>query len=219
MAARLARNMLPSMVVNAVLPALLYLLLRRYFADPSVVPIAAAAMFPLLGNLFGIARNRSLDTLGALMLLSFGLTALTALIGGDQRLILVSRSLLTLGWGLACLASLLLPKTMSFYFARQFAAGPDRARAAQSDEHWRTPYVRRVSRLTSMVWGLALVGEFGLRVAMVYSLPAAVVLAVSPVANNLVSWGVMLWTVWYGARAVRRLRRGARLAVPSASAG
>lgn len=131
----------------------------------------------------------------------------------------MSRSLLTLGWGLACLASLLLPKTMSFYFARQFAAGNDRVRAAQFDEHWRAPYVRRVSRVTSVVWGLALVGEFGLRVAMVYSLPAAVVLAVSPVANNVVSWGVMLWTVWYGARALHRLRRGARLAVPAMGAG
>ena len=219
MIVRMARNMLPSMVVNAVLPALLYLVLRSHFSDPSVVPIAAAAMFPLLGNLFGIARNRSLDTLGALMLLSFVLTALTALIGGDQRLILVSRSLLTLGWGLACLASLLFPKPISFYFARQFAAGNDRVMAAQFDEHWRTPYVRHVSRLTSMVWGLALVGEFGLRVAMVYSLPAAVVLAVGPVANNVVSWGVMLWTVWYGARALRRLRREARLAVLAASAG
>ena len=196
MVVRMARNMLPSMVVNAVLPALLYLVLRRHFADPSLVPIVAAAMFPVLGNLFSIARDRCLDTFGTLMLLSFVLTALTALIGGDQRLILVSRSLLTLGWGLACLASLLLPKTISFYFARQFAAGNDRARAAQFDEHWRTPYVRRVSRITSVVWGLALVGLFGLRVAMVYSLPAAVVLAVYPVAHSVVSWGVMLWTVW-----------------------
>ena len=100
-----------------------------------------------------------------------------------------------------------------------FAAGNDRAGAARFDEHWRTPYVRRVSRLTSLVWGLALVGVFGLRVAMLYSLPAAAVLAVSPVAHNVVTMGVMLWAVWYGATALRRLRHGARLALPATGAG
>jgi hypothetical protein len=209
LAVRMIRNMLPSMVVNAALPALLYLILRRRFPDPSVLPVAAAAMFPVLGNLLGFARSRSLDTFGVLMLLGFALTAVTTLVGGDERMILVSRSLLTLGMGVACLASLLLPKTISFYFARQFAAGSDRAQADRFDEHWQTPYVRRVSRLTSAVWGLALVGDFGVRVAMIYSLPAAVVLAVGPVANNVITMGAMLWTVWYATRAVRRLRRAA----------
>ncbi len=206
MAVRMARNMLPSVVVNAALPALLYLVLRRYFPDPSVLPIAAGAMVPVLGNVLTIARTGRLDTFGALMLFGFGLTAVTILVGGDQRMILVSRSLLTLGMGVACLASLLWPKTISFYFARQFATGNDRAQAAQFDEHWKMPYVRRVSRLTSAVWGIALVGDFGLRLAMVYSLPTAAVLAIGPIVHNVLTMGAMLWTVWYGARAVRRLR-------------
>ena len=219
MAWRMARNMMPSMVVNGALPALLYLILRRYFLDPSVVPIAAAAMFPLLGNLLGIARNGRIDAFAALMLLSFALTAFIIFIRGDQKVILVSRSLLTLGWGLACLASLLFPKTISFYFARQFAAGNDRAQAAQFDEHWQMPYVRRISRLTSAVWGLTLVGDFGLRVVMVYSLPAATVLALSPIAHNFMTMGTMLWTVWYGARAMRRLRRRGPQAEAAPTAG
>jgi hypothetical protein len=216
MAVRMARNMLPSMVVNAALPALLYLVLRTYFPDPSVVPIAAAAMLPVLGNLLSLARTGRLDTFGALMLLGFALTAVTILIGGDPRMILVSRSLLTLGMGVACLASLLWPKTISFYFARQFATGNDRVQAAHFDDHWKMPYVRRVSRLTSAVWGIALVGDFGLRLAMIYSLPAAVVLAVGPIAHNVLSMGAMLWTVWYGVRAMRRLRHSAPEAASTA---
>ncbi len=106
---RMARNMLPSLVVTAICPALVYLYLRRLYPDPNVLPVAVAALLPVLSNLFTFARTRSLDTMGIVMLCGFGITLATIVVTGDQRLILVSKSLLTFGMGLLSVLSLLMP--------------------------------------------------------------------------------------------------------------
>lgn len=107
---RMARNMLPSLAINAVLPLLIYLYLKRIYPDPSIVPIGAAALFPLLGNLISLARSRSLDPFGVAMLVGFGFTLAAIFVTGDPRIILVSRSLLTLGMGAVLSALAAAPK-------------------------------------------------------------------------------------------------------------
>src|SRR5579859_5005089 len=163
---RMARNMLPSLIVNAILPALVYVYLRRLYPDPNVLPIAVATLFPVLGNLVTFARTRSLDTMGVVMLCGFGITLVTILVTGDPRLILVSKSSLTFGMGLLSVLSLLLPKPISFYFARQFIAGTDSERIHDFNRYWRLPYIKRVARVTSLIWGIALISEFAFRVVV-----------------------------------------------------
>ena|SRR5579859_735836 len=204
---RMARNMLPSLIVNAILPALVYVYLRRLYPDQYVLPIAVAALFPVLGNLVTFARSRSLDTMGVVMLCGFGITLVTILVTGDPRLILVSKSSLTFGMGLLSVLSLLLPKPISFYFARQFIAGTDSERIHDFNRYWRLPYIKRVARVTSLIWGIALISEFAFRVVIVYTLPVAEVLVLTPIVFMAISWSVMAWTVWYGNRAIRRIRR------------
>ncbi|MHB8688875.1 MAG: VC0807 family protein [Candidatus Dormibacteraceae bacterium] len=204
---RMARNMLPSLVVNAVCPALLYIYLRRLYPDPSLVPISLAALFPVFGNVYSLIRTRSLDTFGTIMFFGFGFTLVAIFVSGDQRIILVSRSALTLGMGLFALVSLLLPRPISFYFARQFIAGNDHEQVRRFDSYWRIPYVRFVCRVTSLVWAATLVAEFTFRVVVVYTLPVAEVLVLTPIVFNVFSMTAMAWTAWYGTRALPRIRR------------
>ena len=206
---RMARNMLPSLVVNAICPALVYLYLRRLYPDPNVLPVAVAALLPVLSNLFTFARTRSLDTMGIVMLCGFGITLATIVVTGDQRLILVSKSLLTFGMGLLSVLSLLMPKPISFYFARQFICGNDPERIHEFNRYWQLPYVRLVARVTTLTWGIALMGEFAFRVLIVYTLPVAEVLVLTPIVFNGISMSVMAWTMWYGYRAIPRIRRDA----------
>jgi len=42
---------------------------------------------------------------------------------------------------------------------------------------------------------------------VVYTLPVAEVLVLTPIVFMSISWSVMAWTVWYGSRAIRRIRR------------
>ena len=204
---RMARNMLPSLIVNAIFPALVYVYLRRLYPDPNVLPIAVAALFPVLGNLWTFARTRSLDTMGVIMVCGFGITLVTIAVTGDPRLILVSKSFLTFGMGLLSVLSLLLPKPISFYFARQFIAGTNADRINEFNRYWQLPFARRVARTTSLIWGIALMVEFGFRALIVYTLPVAEVLVLTPIVFNAISMSVMGWTVWYGNRAIRRIRR------------
>jgi hypothetical protein len=203
----MARNMLPSLIVNALCPLLIYLYLKRLYSGPSVIPISAAALFPVVGNVFSLLRNRVLDPFASAMLLGFGFTLAAIFISGNERIILIARSLLTFGMGLLALASLFLPKTISFYFARQFLTGNRPDEAAVFNHYWQKPYVRYASRLTSLVWGLALVGEFVFRVVIVYTQPIPRVLVLTPVVFNLVSMSTMVWTIWYANRAVRRINQ------------
>ncbi len=206
MSRRAIRSMLPTMVIDGVLPFLLYLVLSPLFPSTSVLPLAAAAFFPFVGNLIHIMRHRRLDTFGALVLLSLLASIVALVIGGDQRLLLITRSLMILAWSLACLGSLVFPKPLSFYMLRQLATGDDTARATAFNALWRYPYVRFVHRLLTTVFGVGMLSQFAVRAVMVFTLPIAVTLAVSPLIINGIGMGIMVWMIMYGRHATRRVR-------------
>jgi hypothetical protein len=209
----MARNMLPSMVLGGAIPLAIYLVLRRWFAAPSLIPLSVALLAPMRPALVNLSRRQSADPFvtvsGTMMLAGLVITVGTILISGSEQVILISRSAPTLAMGLACLASFLLPRTLSFYFARQITAGNERDRAEAFNDLWQLPYVRFVARLTTLVWGMALIAEFVIRVILVYSLPIPEVIALSTIVFMTISMGTMLWTILYGRGAFRRIRQQA----------
>jgi hypothetical protein len=131
------------------------------------------------------------------------------LFGGSPRLLLVRKSLITGAFGLACFFSLLLPRPMMFYFARYFIAGTDPARQARFNTAWQFPEVRFCHRLITTVWGCAFVGELAARIVLIYNLPAALLLVISPILIGVLTISTMVWAFAYGHRV--RLRVMARL--------
>ena len=79
--------------------------------------------------------------------IGIGADSVALLFGGSPRLLLVRESLITAVFGLACFFSLLLPRPMMFYFARNFIAGTDPARQARFNTAWQFPEVRFCPRL------------------------------------------------------------------------
>lgn len=208
------RRMLPMLVLDGALPLLLYLLLRPRFAATSVVPLAVAVLFPLLGNALSLVRHRRLDTFGLLVLLSLGTSLAVLLLGGNQRLLLITRELVMPVMGLACLVSLALPKPLAFYMVRQVLTGDDPESGAAFDTLWRYPYVQSASRLMTLVWGLAMSGEFVLRIVLVLTLSVVQVLVLSSVVMMAVGLGLGVWNVAYGVRVFHRIRLLTRRAEP-----
>lgn len=205
--------MVPGIILGGAVPLAIYLVLRRWFPAPSLIPLSAALLAPMLPALVNLARRQSADPFatmsGAMMLAGLVITVGTIVISGNQQLILISRSAPTLAMGLACLTSFLLPRTLSFYFARQIIAGNDPSQASAFNDLWLLPYVRFVARLTTLVWGTALIAEFVIRLVLVYSLPVPQVIALSSIIFTSISMGTMLWTIVYGTRAFRRIRQQA----------
>ena len=83
-------------------------------------------------------------------------------------------------------------------------AGRDPVKRAQFDAQYQRPYARFVHRLITIVWGMAYIGEFILRVILVYTLPAAVVLLVSPFLIGGITVATILWTFGYVRYATKR---------------
>jgi len=198
----LVTGLLTSVVLNAVIPVILYRLTTRYLAASELTALTLAALFPLGWSIVDISRSRTLDPVALLSLLSILVSMLAVGLGGSPKLLLIRESFFTGAFGIACFVSLGFPRPTMFYFGRHFTAGQDPARIAEFNAGWQRAPFRRVTRLITVVWGATSVGEFLIRVALVYTMPVPVVLVVSPIVLGGLVIGTILWTFAY----LRRMR-------------
>lgn len=204
----LLRGLLVSVALNAVVPVLLYQSSKRFFAASEFAALSIAALFPLGWSVVDLLRVGSFDPVAVLSLLSIVVSMVAVILGGSPTLLLIRESFFTGAFGIACFASLVFPRPIMFYFARYFTAGRDPIRIADFDAGWQRPGFRRTMRLMTMVWGASLLMEFIIRLTLVYTLPASIVLVVSPIILGGLLLATISWTFAYG----RRMR--ARAAQP-----
>ena len=202
-------SLLWDIALNATIPAALFFFAKYFISPAELTALLWATSFPLLKSAYGLIRRRELDPVALLILLGLVASVLAVLIGGDPHLLLIRESFFTGAFGLACLISLILPRPIMFYFGRYFMAGRDPQKRDTFNARWQDPAVRRAHRLVTVTWGLVYVGEFVLRIALVYSLSAPLVLAISPFSTGLVTVGTIVWTFWYAHRVRNRIDAGA----------
>lgn len=198
------RTLIITMVVDAAIPFLIYQLLTPRFPGGSVIPLLIASIFPALGNIISIVRQRRLDYLGVTILLGLVVTIVVSLISGNQKFLLIRESFITLAYGLVCLGSLLLSKPLIFYIGRHFVTSNDPAKIASYNSLWQYPGFRSLNRLVTVVWGVALLCEFAIRIVMVMTLSVAEILAISPFVFNGILIALIVWTMAISGRAARR---------------
>lgn len=203
-------GLLPSIFLNAVCPFVLFQILSGR-GVPTLQALVITSVFPIAGILVGWVRTRHLDGIGLLSLVTIALGVVTSLISGSVRFYLVKESFLTGAFGLVCLASLLFPRPLMFYFARQFASGGDSARAAWFSGLWRFQPFRNGMRLISAVWGLGYVAEATVRVVISLIAQPSLVLVISPVLEIGTTIALILWTMRYSNAMRRRGDEAARL--------
>lgn len=197
------RALAPSLLVNAILPFIAY---RVLTADhmPTVQALASTAIFPVIGMIMSWVRTRHLDGIGIVSLILILLGVLTSLLSDNVRFYLIKESFLTGLWGLACLASLLFPRPLMFYFGRQFATGGDPAKIAYYDSLWQYPSFRHSTILTTVVWGIAYLAEALLRILFALVLSPGTVLLISPILVYGVTILLIIWTIRYSQQMARR---------------
>ena len=187
-------------VLNAAVPVILYKLSKRYFSPSEFTALVVAALFPLGKSIFDLVGHRQLDPISIVVLLGITTDGVALLFGGTPRLLLVRESMFTGVFGVACFLSLLLPRPMMFYFSRYFIAGTDTTRQARFNAAWQFRDVRFCHRLITTVWGCVFVGELILRIILIYQLPAALVLIISPILIGVLTTVTMIWAFRYGHR-------------------
>lgn len=202
------RPIVRSLVVNAAMPALLYWYCQRSLHLSEVAALSVAAVLPAVDSLWGVARRRRLDVIAMVVLLGIAVSMVGVALGGSPRILLIRESFFSGALGLACFISLLLPRPLMFYFARQSSAGDDPERLARFNAGWQNPAVRRMHRLITVVWGAAFSAEFLVRIVLVLTLPPAAVLAVGPIVSGAIVALTLVWTFAYVRRRLRRWTTG-----------
>jgi hypothetical protein len=188
--------------LNAIIPLILYRLSKHYISPSELTALAIAAVFPLSKSIFDLLRHRQFDPISLVVLLGIVTSGIVLLFGGSPQILLVRESLFTGVFGLACFVSLLLPRPLMFYFGRHFVAGDDTRKRERFNASWELPQVRFANRLITIVWGTVYVAELIVRVILIYTLSAQMVLLFSPVLIGGFTILTIIWTFSY----VRRIR-------------
>jgi hypothetical protein len=198
------RDTLRDIALNTACPLVLYKISKRYISPSEFTALALATTYPLCQSIFDVAKRRRLDPVAVIVLLGIGVSAAALLLGGSPKLLLVRESIFTAAFGLACFGSLLLPRPMMFWFGRHFLAGDDPVKRRRFEASWALPEVRFTSRLITVVWGSVYLGEFAVRVALIFLLPVTWVLLISPVLLGSATLLTILWTFRYAKQARER---------------
>ncbi|MEU4579885.1 VC0807 family protein [Nonomuraea sp. ATR24] len=168
-----------SFALNVVVPLGVYYGLRALGVSVYLA-LLVDALVPAVVTAWQFARGRRLDGLGLFMAGMMGIALLAALVGGDERLLLAKEGFVTAAAGLWFLASVWWGRPMAYEFTRplverRLPRGPLRE---PWDVYWeRLPAFRRIWRVSTVIWSVALLLDAAARVAIAYTLPVDLVRA------------------------------------------
>ena len=202
------KQMIPTLVFDVAMPIVAFNVLTRY-GVATLWALVAGGLFPAINNLRVWAKSRRLEPLGIIVVTFLAIGTATSLVSGSVFFALIRESFLTATFGFICLGSLLAERPLMFYIGRQFTVGEDPAKIADFNTLWQYPRARHTFRVMTLVWALGWMGEFALRVLMVWKLSIPEVLAMSPFVFNGITIGLIAWTIAYTRR---QRQRGAEAA-------
>ncbi|MEV6610417.1 VC0807 family protein [Kutzneria sp. NPDC051319] len=174
------RRFLPSIVLNAVVPLVIYTLVRPYFANDVTALIIAGAI-PLAATLVGFVVRRKLDVIGAISVVGFVVAVAAQLLtGGDGLIVKVQGVVVTGPVGVLFLLSALIGRPLVGVIF-QFLARRNPA--------MRVPTKSRSTALTLVIGGMFVLHAV-VAVTLALTLPTPVFLAVSnPIGLSIIAVG------------------------------
>jgi intracellular septation protein A len=200
---RATQGMLPAIVINGVLPFVLYQFLTGR-GVATVPALCAGSIFPVASIAVEWVRTRRLAFISAVSLAFIAISVATSLVSGDARFTLLKESAFTGLTGLLFLGSLFTRRPIMFVAGRQFTTQGDPERMAEWDGYWQFAGFRRTMRIMTAVWGVAYVIEALVRVVLVFALSTSAFLIVSQLLVYSVTAALIWWTMRYGRRMQRQ---------------
>ncbi|KAA2258027.1 hypothetical protein F0L68_23870 [Solihabitans fulvus] len=184
---------------DLVLPLALYYVLRAVGVSVYLTLLITAAV-PAVFAGYRLVRQRRLDGLAVYMTVMVLLAAAVSLVAGDERFLLAKEAVATGVTGLWFGASVWARRPLTFLFSRpmlerRVKIGPP---GLSWDELWElVPGFRRIWRVSSVLWAVALLADAVLRVIMAYTLPVDAVPALGTALYVGTSLAVMVITNIY----------------------
>lgn len=171
---------------------------------------------PLLGLMWQRIKARTVSVASLVILLFVLLSAASVLIGGgDWRILIVKDAVVTAGFGVVCLLSMLLPRPLMFHFGARFATDGTPEGLARWDNLWQYEGFRRSQYATTVLWGCGFLVEAGIRCAVAYTVSDVDV--AQPVAQVL-PFAVIAVLITMTIRMAKRARAQGRAAAAARAA-
>ncbi|MFJ3827925.1 VC0807 family protein [Streptomyces sp. NPDC090046] len=205
--------------LNVVAPIITYNVLTGDHGWSEFSALLLSSAWPVLDSVISLAWRRKLDEFAVVTLVFLVITAVVSLVGAHSaRALLVKDSGVTGLFGLLCLATLLAPRPLMFYFGRKFATDGTPESTAWWNGLWQYEGFRTSMNRMTLVWGVAYVTEAVVRVVLAFTLSTRTMVVVSPVMIYGVLAALGVWTAMYGKRSRAEGERRAAEAAAQAEA-
>lgn len=212
-------HILVEALVNFILPFVIYSYAEASLGDVRALLLSSAP--PIAWSLVEFARHRRVDALSVLVVAGIVLSLLAMIGGGGAKFLQLRENLVTGIIGLVFLGSALIGKPLIYQLARASM----RRKSADEAQAFEALQVhagfRRTMTVMTLVWGLGLLANVAVSVALVFALSIRAYLIVSPIVGYGTMGALTLWTFLYGQRARRRgeARRAALVEGAAESSG
>jgi hypothetical protein len=195
-------NVLVEALVNFILPFVIYSYAEAPLGD--VRALLASSAPPIAWSLVEFARHRRVDALSVLVVAGIVLSLLAMIGGGGAKFLQLRENLVTGIIGLAFLGSALIGKPLIYQLARASMRRKSEGEAQEFEALQVHAGFRRTMTVMTLVWGLGLLANVAVSVALVFALTIRTYLIVGPIVGYATMGALTLWTFLYGQRARRR---------------
>lgn len=210
----MAVNFLLTAIFDIGLAILTFRVAKQWGAVDQVAYLAGG-IGPLIMLMITWIRARAISGASVIVLITLVLSAVAAFIAGtDSRLLLAKDSVITGGFGLACLASLLFPRPLMFYFGAKFATDGTPAGLRYWGGLWQHPSFRRSQYTINNLWGIGYLVEAALRVLIAYTVPN---FQVASAISTVLPWAFLAGLIFFTIRIGKRTRDAAMAATRAES--
>jgi hypothetical protein len=191
-----------SIVINAVLPYLIYRWLEPRFPAGSLTPLLASTVFPFLALLMSFARRRA-DIIAIISLVEITISIVVTLVSSNVEYALIARALQGTLTGVFFLFTILIGRPLLYYVARQFIAAGSPAVLEGFDAANQRDGLMTFRRLTAL-WGAGTILSSVANVWLATHVAPANYLLISPiigVGSNVVMIAI---TIRYASARLRK---------------
>jgi len=212
-------HLLVEALVNFILPFVIYSYAEAPLGDVRALLLSSAP--PIAWSLVEFARHRRIDALSVLVVAGIVLSLLAMIGGGGAKFLQLRENLVTGIIGLVFLGSALIGKPLIYQLARASMRRKSEDEAQEFEALQVHAGFRRTMTVMTLVWGLGLLANVAVSVALVFALSIRAYLIVSPIVGYGTLGALTLWTFLYGQRARRRgeARRAALVEGAAESSG
>jgi len=196
------QTLAPIAVFDVFGPLVVYYSLRSAGLS-TVTALILSGVLPAFGVALKVARQRSVDAIGILVLIGIAVGTALGLASGSAHLVLLDGTVPTAVFGAVCLGSLWSRRPLMFRFALE-AMGPDTPSGRDFADKWRYPGFRHALRVTTVVWGFTFLAEAAAQVLIIETSSTGVAKATSNLMPFAFAAVVIAWNVAYGKRGQRQ---------------